>query len=474
MIALRAADVAAAVGGDLVGAPRDLLVDGTVVTDSRLAQEGSLFVAVAGERTDGHAHAGAAHAAGAVLTIAERALDVPHVRVADSVVALGELARVVLERLHAAGTLRVVGLTGSVGKTTTKDLLGQVLGAAGPTVAPRESFNNEIGLPLTVLTATAETRFLVLEMGASGPGHIDYLTRIAPLDVAVVLVVGHAHMGGFGSIEGVARAKAEIVAGLRPDGVAVLNADDARVAAMAAGAPGHVLTFGRGEGAQVRATGVACDPDGRASFDLETDAAGVRSSHRVHLRLVGEHQVHNALASAAACLALGLDAGAVAAALAHAGAVSAHRMAVTERADGVRVIDDSYNANPDSMAAALRTLAAMPAGRRVAVLGDMLELGDSAAADHAAVGALAARLGTDRLIAVGAHGEDVRVGAAAAGRGEGPAPEVAVVADVAEAEALLGADLRAGDVVLLKGSNGSGLWRLADRLLPGAGEATTP
>src|SRR5690606_37649050 len=208
-------------------------VTGGVVTDSRLAGPGSVFVAGRGERTDGHEHAAAALAAGAAPALAERPLPGPHVLVADSVVARGELAREVLGRLRAEGQLQVVGLTGSVGKTTTKDVLAQVLAHSGPTVAPRESFNNEIGLPLTVLSATRETRYLVLEMGASGPGHIDYLTRIAPLDVAVVLVVGHAHMGGFGSIDAVARAKAEIVAGLRPGGTAVLNGDDRRVRAMA-------------------------------------------------------------------------------------------------------------------------------------------------------------------------------------------------------------------------------------------------
>nr|WP_122824477.1 UDP-N-acetylmuramoyl-tripeptide--D-alanyl-D-alanine ligase [Georgenia faecalis] len=454
MIAMTAQDVAAAVGGTLVGAAPGLLVDGPVVTDSRLVAPGALFVAVAGERTDGHDHAAAASAAGAVLTLASRPVDVPHVLVPDTVEALGELARVVLDRLRAEGELRVVGVTGSVGKTTTKDLLAQVLGAAGPTVAPRESFNNEIGLPLTVLTATPATRYLVLEMGASGPGHIDYLTRIAPLDVAVVLIVGHAHMGGFGSIEAVARAKSEIVTGLRPDGTAVLNADDARVAAMAALAPAAVVRFGRGAEATVRARDVRTDDASRASFTLEVDVSGARSAHPVELRLVGEHQVSNALAAAATAVVLGLDAGAVAAALGRAERVSAHRMAVTDRADGVRIVDDAYNANPDSVAAALRTLAHMPARRRIAVLGEMLELGATAQADHTAVGALAASLGIDEVVAVGPSADAVRAGAGERAR---------MVADVADVEL----DLHPGDVVLLKGSNGSGVWRLADRLVAG-------
>ncbi|HLT84765.1 MAG TPA: UDP-N-acetylmuramoyl-tripeptide--D-alanyl-D-alanine ligase [Phototrophicaceae bacterium] len=465
MIQLTVAQLARAVGGRPVDVDPDLLVTGGVVTDSRLAGPGSVFVAVRGERTDGHEHAAAALAAGAAVVLAERPVPGPHVLVADSVVALGDLAREVLGRLRAEGPLQVVGLTGSVGKTTTKDVLAQVLAHSGPTVAPRESFNNEIGLPLTVLSATRETRYLVLEMGASGPGHIDYLTRIAPLDVAVVLVVGHAHMGGFGSIDAVARAKAEIVAGLRPGGTAVLNGDDRRVRAMAAAAPGPVTFFGRGEDADVRASDVTLDEQARPRFVLHTNASGARARHDVRLALHGEHQVSNALAVAGAALALGLDAGAVAHGLSTAERVSAHRMAVTHRPDGVVVLDDAYNANPDSMAAALRAAAAMPARRRVAVVGEMLELGEETERAHEDAGRLAAELGFDVLVAPGATGALVR-------RGAGRGPDVHTPADVDEAAALLDGLLRDGDLVLLKGSNGSGVWRLAERLVtePG-GEA---
>ena len=446
-----------------MGVDPDLLVTGGVVTDSRLAGPGSVFVAVRGERTDGHDHAASAVAAGAALVIAERPVDAPHVLVTDSVTALGELARHVLAVLRAEGELRVVGLTGSVGKTTTKDVLAQVLAQAGPTVAPRESFNNEIGLPLTVLSATRETRYLVLEMGASGPGHIAYLTRIAPLDVAVVLIVGHAHMGGFGSIDAVARAKAEIVAGLRADGTAVLNADDRRVASMAAGAPGPVVWFGRGEDADVRAGDITLDEQARPSFVLDTDASGARTRHRVRLALHGEHQVSNALAVAGAALALGLDPGFVAGALSEAHRVSAHRMAVTARPDGVTVVDDAYNANPDSMAAALRAVAAMPARRRVAVLGEMLELGDETDVAHEEAGRLAAELGIDVVVAPGPAGPPVRRGVGTDG------PRVHTPTDVDAAAALLDELLQEGDLVLLKGSNGSGVWRLAEQLTEGGG-----
>ena len=465
MIALNVAAITAAVEGRAVGLDPSLEISGDVVTDSRLVTPGSLFVAISGERTDGHEHARAARDAGAAIVLASRPVDVPHILVADTVTALGELARTVLARLRAGGELQVVGVTGSVGKTTTKDLLAQVLSGVGPTVAPRESFNNEIGLPLTVLAATPETRFLVLEMGASGPGHIDYLTRIAPLDVAVVLVVGHAHMGGFGSIDAVASAKAEIVAGLTSDGIAVLNADDPRVAAMAAAAPGPVLRFGRDERAEVRADDVRLDGPAQASFTLVTDAAGTRSTHPVSLALHGEHQVVNALAVAGAAVALGLDVGAVAARLGTADRVSAHRMALTTREDGVTVLDDSYNANPDSMAAALRALAAMPARRRVAVLGEMLDLGPGADRAHAVLGRLAGDLAIDVVVTLGPAGSHVRAGAADATN----PPVIHETPDATAAQELLEDLLTDGDLVLLKGSNGSGVWRLADHLLTATG-----
>lgn len=463
MIDLTAAQIAQAVAGRLVDTDPASLVTGPVVTDSRLAAPGSLFVAIRGERTDGHDHSGAAREAGAALVLAERAVPGPHVLVEDSVLALGELARAVLTRLRAEGELSVVGLTGSVGKTTTKDVLAQVLARSGPTVAPRESFNNEIGLPLTVLAATRETRYLVLEMGASGPGHIDYLTRIAPLDVAVVLIVARAHLGGFGGIEAVARAKGEIVAGLRGAGVAVLNDDDPRVAAMAQHAPGEVLRFGSTQRAKVRATDVELDDHARPAFTLETDLSGTRQRHRVQLALHGAHQVNNALAVVAAALALGLDAGAVAQALREADRVSAHRMAVTTRPDGVVVVDDSYNANPDSVAAALRAAAAMPAGRRIAVLGEMLELGAGGDQAHEDAGRLAAELGLDVIIAPGARGALIERGALAAERPPGLL-QVLRPDTVADAQALLDELLREGDLVLVKGSNGSGVWRLAEHL----------
>ncbi|QTE30656.1 UDP-N-acetylmuramoyl-tripeptide--D-alanyl-D-alanine ligase [Pengzhenrongella sicca] len=476
MIALTAADVAAATGGRLHPAALDsaLVVHGPVVVDSRLAQVGSLFVALPGETSDGHDHAAAAVAAGAALILAARpvpgpdGVDLPSVVVDDVERALGALAAAVLLRLRTdaepgPGPLTVVGVTGSVGKTTTKDLLAQLLAPSGATVWPVASFNNEIGLPLTVLRADADTRFLVLEMGASGLGQLTYLTGIAPPDIAVVLAVGSAHIGEFGGVEAIARAKAEIVAGLATGGTAVLNADDARVAAMAAGAPGDVLTFGGSVGAGVRASDITVDRAGRAAFTLTVgdDAAPVT------LRLVGEHHVSNALAAAAVATLLGLSVAEIATRLSIADALSPHRMHVVDRADGVTVIDDSYNANPDSMRAALKALATV-AGRdrrSVAVLGEMLELGPQARSEHEAIGLMIVRLNVALTVVVGPGAHAIADGAMREGSW---GDEVAVADDVDVAGDYLEAELRPGDVVLVKSSYGAGLWRLGDRLLDAA------
>lgn len=476
MIALTAAEIAAATGGEVRAlGPAPVLVAGPVVVDSREAVPGALFVALPGEHTDGHDHAPGAVAAGAALVLAARPVraadgtELPSVVVPDVERALGDLAREVLVRLRAAAVepggsgLRVVGVTGSVGKTTTKDLLAQLCGAVGPTVAPVRSFNNEIGLPLTVLRADEQTRFLVLEMGASGPGHLDYLTRIAPPDVAVVLVVGQAHLGGFGGIDAVARAKSEIVQGLLPDGVAVLNADDPRVSAMAVLAPAEVVTFGATTGAGVRARDVVVDRTGRARFTLVVGEDAVP----VELRLVGEHHVHNALAAAAAAIAVGLTPQQVAEGLSGADALSPHRMHVVDRPDGVTVVDDSYNANPDSVRAALKALAVLAGRERrsVAVLGEMLELGPDAREAHDAIGRLVVRLNISLTVVVGEGARAIRDGANHEGSW---GDEVVLADDVDAAAAFLDGELRAGDVVLVKSSYGAGLWKLGDRLVGAA------
>jgi UDP-N-acetylmuramoyl-tripeptide--D-alanyl-D-alanine ligase len=458
MIGLSLSEVAELTGGALTGAA-GARVTGKVTLDSRAVAPGDLFVAVVGERVDGHDFLGAAAAAGAVAALSTRADDaLPTVVVDDPVLALGRLATGVHARLTAGG-LRTLGITGSSGKTSTKDLLGQVLATAGPTVSPPGSYNNDIGLPLTVLDADEETRFLVLEMGSRGPGHIARLCRIARPQIGVVLNVGSAHLGEFGSPEGTARAKGELVEALPEDGAAVLNADDPRVLGMASRTRARVVTTGRGPDADVRATRGAVDEQGRAIFDLRVG----EETHPVHLQVVGEHQVANALSAAGAALAAGMSPADVAAALSAATARSRWRMEVDRRADGVTVVNDAYNANPESMRAALAALTGLPADRRIAVLGAMGELGADAPAEHERLGRDAAAAGVDLIVAVGPDAVGIAEGAAAAGRRTGE--ESVHVPDRAAARELLSEVLRPGDVVLLKASRAYGLELLAADLL---------
>ncbi|MBD0292322.1 MAG: UDP-N-acetylmuramoyl-tripeptide--D-alanyl-D-alanine ligase [Jiangellaceae bacterium] len=456
MIPTTLAEIAATTGGRLdAGATPGTVVHAAVVADSRQAVPGGMFVAVPGQHVDGHDFAAEAVRAGAVAVLAERPVGVPAVVADDSVEALGRLARAAVDRLNAD----VVGVTGSSGKTTTKDLLVQVLAARGPVAGPPGSYNTEVGVPLTVLTADERTRTVVVEMGARGVGHIARLCRIAPPQVGIVLNVGSAHLGEFGDQETTARAKAELVDALPEAGTAVLNADDPMVQRMANRTRARVLFVGEAAGADIRAENVALDAAGRAGFTLATPSGAAP----VSLGLVGEHQVANALATAGAALALGLDPDVVAEQLTKARGLSRWRMEVTDRPDGVTVVNDAYNANPESMRAALKALAAMARGRRTwAVLGEMRELGDASAAEHDAVGRLAVRLDINRLVAVGEAARPVHLGAAHEGSwGE----EAAWVPDVGAALALLRAQLRPGDVVLVKASRAAGMERLAEALL---------
>jgi UDP-N-acetylmuramoyl-tripeptide--D-alanyl-D-alanine ligase len=462
MIPLTLAEIASATGGVLHDVPdAALVVTGPVVVDSRHAAPGALFVAIKGEHTDGHEHAAAAMASGAVGVLSARPVGMPAVVAPDPIAALGLLARGVLSRLTG---LSVLAITGSSGKTTTKDLLAAVLETDGPTVATQGSYNNELGLPLTVLTADRTTRNLVVEMGARGPGHLPYLCGIAPPTVAVVLNVGAAHMGEFGGLTATAAAKRELVEALAPEGVAVLNADDALVDAMATAAPGRVVRFGRSRSADVRATDVVLDEHGRASFTLVTPTG----TAPVRLGLHGGHQVSNSLAAAAVALEVGLPLSHIATALGTATPRSRWRMEVVQRHDGVTVVNDAYNANPDSVGAALEAVASMSKGRRSwAVLGEMRELGAASAEQHEAVGRLAVRLGVDRVVAVG---EGAR-GISEAAR-QTPVPrttnlgeEPVFVSDADEALALLLAEVRPGDVVLVKASRAAGLERVAQGLV---------
>jgi UDP-N-acetylmuramoyl-tripeptide--D-alanyl-D-alanine ligase len=447
VIALSLAEVALATGGRLSVATGDEVVT-SVTIDSRTAAAASLFVALPGEHVDGHAFAAAAVAAGAAGVLADRELGLPSVVVDDVTMALGRLAHALLERLPE---VTVVGITGSSGKTTTKDLLAGLLEPEGPTVAPVGSYNNEIGHPLTVLRADEDTRFLVLEYSARGVGHVAYLCGIARPDIAVELNVGVAHLGEFGSREAIAQAKGELVEALAPDGLALLNADDPLVAGMASRTLARVRTFG--VGGDVRAVDVVVDR-GQARFHLVTGVVKVP----VALQLFGAHMVSDALAAAAVALELGVAPDAVAERLSAARPRSPWRMEVAERADGVTVVNDAYNANPDSVRAALETLVSLAGPRRSwAVLGPMAELGAASDQAHLDTGALAATLGVSRVVAVGSAA--LHDGASAAGA------DSAEVPDADAALALLRAELEPTDVVLVKGSRSAGLDRLATGLL---------
>jgi UDP-N-acetylmuramoyl-tripeptide--D-alanyl-D-alanine ligase len=470
VIPLSLTEITGLVGGQPHDIPDpDLEVTGPVVIDSREVRPGSLFAALPGEHVDGHDFARGAAEAGAVAVLATRPVStpdapVPAIVVPDVVAAMGALARAVVERL---GTT-VVALTGSAGKTSTKDLIAQLLQRHGPTVWTHGSFNNEIGLPLTALRADTTTRHLVLEMGARGRGHIRYLTDLTPPRVGLVLNVGTAHIGEFGGREQIAEAKGELVEALpsaEDGGVAVLNADDPLVRAMASRTKARTVLFGETEGAHVRASNVRLADGGRPAFTLHTPTG----CGDVTMRLYGEHHVSNALAAAAVAHEMGMSVDEIAVALSEAGQLSRWRMEVTERSDGVTVVNDAYNANPESMRAALRALAAMGAaqpGRRTwAVLGPMAELGDESLAEHDAVGRLAVRLNVSKLVAVG--GQEAAwldMGA----KNEGSWGEESVhVSDVRAAVDLLRSELRPGDVVLVKASRSVGLEALAQALLEG-------
>jgi UDP-N-acetylmuramoyl-tripeptide--D-alanyl-D-alanine ligase len=455
MIPLDLGEVARLTSGRLAdGADPQAAVTSSVVIDSRRVEPGGLFVCLVGEHADGHAFAADAIRAGAIVVLAAREVGVPAIVVDDPQRALGSLAAGMLAR---ADRCTVVGVTGSSGKTSTKDLLAQVLARGGPVVAPENSFNNEIGLPLTVLSVDENTSTLVCEYSARGTGHIAYLCSIAPPQIGVVLNVGAAHLGEFGSREAIATAKGELVEALPPDGTAVLNADDALVRAMAARTSARVLTFGTAPDADVRLDELELDDRARPSFALRTFAGEAR----VRMQLSGAHHAMNAAATAAAALARGLALDEIVAGLSDAHARSAHRMDVRERSDGLLVVDDAYNANPESMRAALEAFVRLAAGRRRwAVLGEMRELGDESASLHRGVGEVVAATAVDELLAI-----DAAAPIADGARSPSWAGHARVVPDAAAATAVLTAELRNTDAVLVKASNSLRLWEIADEIL---------
>ena len=457
MIAMTLAEIAAVVDGEVVGDP-DAVVSGPAFIDSREVQERGLFLAAVGEHVDGHDYAVGAVRAGAAAVLGSRPTDAPTVVVADPVAALGVLARHVLDRLTE---VRVLALTGSQGKTGTKDYLAQVLQGSGSTVATPGNLNNEIGVPLTVLRATPETRFLVVEMGARGIGHIGYLCRIAPPHVAAVLNVGTAHVGEFGSREAIAVAKGEILEALPAGGVAVINSDDAFTSQMGGRTSARVLSFGQSGEPDVTWHHPTYDDLDRPSAEL--DINGER--HRITLRQAGSHQLHNAAAAAAMAHAVGVTGAEIAAALSGATSLSRWRMELHEVPSGPVVINDAYNANPASMQAALSAVLAIAArrsARSVALLGEMKELGEGADEAHRDLGEHAARSGLDVLLVVGEGARPILDGAARVTPWAGTA---VFVTDRGEALAWLRENTDARDVVLVKASRAAALEWVVEKLV---------
>lgn len=465
MIALTLTQLAAATDGvlhlDGTDAAAELVVSGAVHTDSREVRPGDIFVAKRGEFDDGHRFAGSAVEHGAALLIVEHVVDlaVPQIVVDDSVDALGALATDVVRRVRDEGSVRIVGVTGSNGKTTTKNLLRAVLERVGTTVAARASFNNEVGAPLTMLELTHDTEYLVAEMGASAVGEIERLVRMARPDVGIVLKVGLAHAGEFGGIEQTVRAKSEMVTGLHDGDVAVLNADDPRIVPMAALTPARVVWFGLGHRAEVRAVDIRAHARG-TSFTIEL-ADGQRAA--VEFGVLGEHHVMNALATVAASRALGVPLVEIVSALESVTLAEQWRMQVLGGRDGITVINDAYNASPDSMSAAIKTLAQIKAQgtRTIAVLGEMSELGEFSGDEHDRIALLAVRLGISQLVVVGAGARRLHITAINEGSWDG---ESVYVETAEEAYDLVTAAAQPGDTVLVKSSNSAGLRHLGDRL----------
>lgn len=448
MIAMKASEIASVIQGTLHG--DDVTVTEAAVINSAEAKPGSLFLAIKGERVDGHDYVADAHSHGAVLTLSTKEVDGPHIVVTDVVVALGKLAQYVRSNLL---NLIVIGITGSQGKTTTKELLTAVLSSAAPTVAPHGNFNNEIGAPLSLLHCTEETKYCIVEMGARHSGDIAHLCSIAQPNIGVVLKVGTAHLGEFGSVEKIAETKSELISSLSADAVGILGTYDEYTPKMAGLHKGKNITFGEEAECDIRATDIEVR-EGRAHFDLVTPEG--RST--VGLRIVGLHQVANALAVAAVATVLGLSLDQIASGLSTAESHAKWRMEIHELPSLV-LINDAYNASPEAMAAALQTLvhfAQERGGESWAFLGKMHELGESSDADHAAIGTLASELGIDHLVCVSAPQYGARIAA-------GDATTVHLCADKSEA-LTVASNINPGDVVLVKASRSEKLEELAEAI----------
>lgn len=460
MIELTLAEIADAVGAQLFGDP-ELRVSASVETDSRLVQPGSLFVAKPGEVTDGHLFVDSARKSGAIAALVEHRVEVEIAQlvVADSVAALGKLAKFVIEKVRANSNLTVIGITGSNGKTTTKNMLGAILAKFGPTVSPIESYNNEVGAPISMLKIDYQTKYLVVEMGADGPGSIAYLADMAKPDIGVILKVGLAHVGEFGDISVTAQIKGELAQAIGPDGLLILNSDDSHVAAMANLSEAKTVWFGTHH-ADYLASGQQLSLAG-TSFDLHWPEAAIQP---VSLKILGEHHVMNALAAISVADQLGLARETVIAALEEMPLAERWRMQLGKRSDGVYVINDAYNASPESTKAALQTLAHLGKSghRTIAVLGEMAELGSQSREQHDAIGRVAVRLNIDQVVVVGAGAKLIHMGATQEGSWDG---ESKFFDEIDQAFDYLDGMLEPGDLVLVKSSKSANLRFLGDRLL---------
>ena len=462
MIKLSLGEIAEAVHGELHGASgcETALVSGSVETDSRLVTSGALFFARPGEVTDGHLFVESALVNGAVAAVVDHVVEasLPQIVVTDVTAALGDLAKYVVARIREKSELRVIGITGSNGKTTTKNMLREILSKAGETIAPIESYNNEVGAPISILKTDFDTKFLVVEMGAGGPGSIAYLADIAKPDLGVLLKVGLAHVGEFGGIEATAKIKGELAAALATDGLFIGNADDGYIREMPTMA--KQVWFGTAPDAGYRASDLQLSIAG-TSFEMHWPSG---ESERITLRILGEHHVMNALAACAVADQLGVPRQTIKMALETMPLAERWRMQLTNREDGISIINDAYNASPDSTKAALQTLAQLgKSGRRtIAILGEMAELGSFSREQHDAIGRIAVRLNIDQLVVVGAGAKLIHMGAEQEGSWGG---ESKYFDSIDEALAYVRGMLVAGDIVLVKSSKSANLRHLGDDLL---------
>jgi UDP-N-acetylmuramoyl-tripeptide--D-alanyl-D-alanine ligase len=462
MIAISLKEIAEVIEAEIVG-DSSIIITGSVETDSRLVTKGSLFVAKPGELTDGHLFVSSAIEKGAVAAIVERQLteDIAQLIVKDSVVALGLLAKHVVAKVKALGTLKVIGVTGSNGKTTTKNMLREVLSTKGETIAPEESFNNEVGAPYSMLRISEQTKFLVVELGAGGLGSIRYLAQMCEPDIGIELKVGLAHAGEFGGIEVTERIKAELVEELSSEGIALLNTDDERVKRMSEKTKAKVSTFGLSADAQYRADDLAVSIQGTSFTFISPE--GNRSN--VQLQILGEHHVYNALAALATAELLGVDRSQAITALEQMKLAEKWRMELNVASSGLTVINDAYNSSPDSMRAALQTLAQLgrQTGKKtVAVMGEMAELGEFSAHEHDAIGRIAVRLNLGQVVVVGKAAKLIHMGASQEGSWDG---ESQYFDEISDALGYLRGMLTGDEIVLVKSSKSANLRYLGDDLL---------